>query len=130
MTQNLFIRPTQLGQTPSAPVKKPQQHDAGQNFAGVFQHQLLTQSEVEVKFSAHALKRMESRNIKLSGEDLSVLNEAVDRAEAKGARESLILMDQLALIVSVKNRTVITAVDGESLRENVFTNIDSAIIAK
>ena len=50
--------------------------------------------------------------------------------EAKGAKESLILMDQLALVVSVKNRTVITAVDGASLKDNVFTNIDSAVIIK
>lgn len=128
MSQNLFIRPTQIGQSPTPPVKKPLQRETDRAFAGVLHQQLLAQNEV--KFSAHAVKRLESRNIKLSGEDLAVLNEAVDRAEAKGARESLILMNQLALIVSVKNRTVITAVDGESLRENVFTNIDSAIIAK
>jgi flagellar operon protein len=56
------------------------------------------------------------------------LQEAVGRARAKGARESLVLMGELALVVSVKNNTVITAVDGANLRENVFTNIDSAVI--
>ncbi|HEX3047301.1 MAG TPA: flagellar biosynthesis protein, partial [Bacillota bacterium] len=58
------------------------------------------------------------------------LRDAVNKAEAKGARESLILMDQMALVVSIKNRTVITAVDNESLKDNVFTNIDSAVIVK
>jgi flagellar operon protein len=56
------------------------------------------------------------------------LQEAVNRARAKGARESLVLMGELALVVSVKNNTVITAVDGANMRENVFTNIDSAVI--
>ena len=64
------------------------------------------------------------------------LSEAVDRAEAKGAREALVLMpgaertDDLALVVSVKNRTVITAMDGNSIQDNVFTNIDSAVVAR
>jgi flagellar operon protein len=52
----------------------------------------------------------------------------VDRAAAKGARESLVMMDDVALVVSVKNRTVITAVDRAHLKDNVFTNIDSAVI--
>jgi len=52
----------------------------------------------------------------------------VSKAAAKGARESLILLDDKAFVVSVRNRTVITAVDGEHLKENVFTNIDSAVI--
>ncbi|MDI7248269.1 MAG: TIGR02530 family flagellar biosynthesis protein [Bacillota bacterium] len=81
-----------------------------------------------VRFSGHAQMRMRTRNISLSEADMAKLAQAVDRASAKGARESLILMDNLALVVSVRNRTVITAVDGEHIRENVFTNIDSAVI--
>jgi flagellar operon protein len=53
----------------------------------------------------------------------------VDRAEEKGARDSLVLLRDMAFIVSVSNRTVVTAMDGERLKENVFTNIDSAVIA-
>jgi flagellar operon protein len=75
-------------------------------------------------------KTINDEKANFSNEDLALLNQAVDRAESKGAKESLVLMDQLALIVSIKNRTVITAVDGESMKENVFTNIDSAVIAK
>jgi len=81
-----------------------------------------------VRFSGHAQMRMRTRNISLSEGDMAKLAQAVDRASAKGARESLILMDNLALVVSIRNRTVITAVDGERIKENVFTNIDSAVI--
>ncbi len=128
MNNPIFIRPPQIG--PAAPLttQKPVQNSNGPDFQSIFQQTIAAQKEV--KFSAHALKRLESRQIKMSPEDMARLNEAVDRAEAKGARESLILMDQLALIVSIKNRTVITAVDGQSLKENVFTNIDSAVIAR
>lgn len=82
----------------------------------------------QIKFSGHAEMRMRMRNISLSHTEMSRLSDAVNRAEAKGARESLILMDKLALIVSIRNRTVITAVDEERMKENVFTNIDSAVI--
>lgn len=81
-----------------------------------------------LKFSAHAQQRLERRQIDLDAQRLSRLEEAVEKAAAKGARESLVLLDDLALVVSVKNRTVITAVDEKSLKEKVFTNIDSAII--
>ncbi|GAW92923.1 TIGR02530 family flagellar biosynthesis protein [Calderihabitans maritimus] len=81
-----------------------------------------------VKFSRHAQERLASRNIRLRPEDLARINSAVEKAAQKGARDSLVLMDDLALVVSVKNRTVVTAVDGSHLKENVFTNIDSAVI--
>ncbi len=83
-----------------------------------------------IKFSAHARTRIESRNIAVDGQRLEKLTMAVEKAADKGARESLILMDDAAFIVSVENRTVITAVDRENLKENVFTNIDSAIIVE
>ena len=61
-------------------------------------------------------------------DDIAKLGNAITKAAAKGARESLVLMDQAALVVSVPNRTVITAVDKNALKENIFTNIDSAMI--
>lgn len=82
----------------------------------------------DLKFSRHAQERIENRQIKLEQKHLLRLKEAVEKAQTKGARESLILLDDLAFVVSIKNKTVITAVDGESRRGNVFTNIDSAII--
>ena len=82
-----------------------------------------------MKFSQHAAQRLQTRNINLTPVQMNQLNNAVDKAAQKGARESLILMDKdLALVVSVTNRTVITAMDGASIKDNVFTNIDSAVI--
>jgi len=81
-----------------------------------------------LKFSAHAKERLALRNINLSEEDTARITDAVNKAAAKGARQSLLVMDQMAFIVSVTNRTVITALDGGSMKENVFTNIDSAVI--
>ena len=82
----------------------------------------------EVKFSNHAIDRMVNRGIQFTKADLTKLNEAVDRAGAKGSRDSLILMNDSALIVSVKNKTVVTVMDRAQLKENVFTNIDSTIV--
>lgn len=90
--------------------------------------QILNKEVNGVRFSQHALQRMQSRNIQLGQADLNKLNDAVDKAAQKGAQESLVLMNNLALVVSVKNRTVITAMDGNSIKDNVFTNIDSAVI--
>jgi flagellar operon protein len=81
-----------------------------------------------LKFSQHALDRMQSRGISFKPEELTRLNEAVDKAAKKGSKESLVLMGDNALIVSVKNRTVVTAMDREAMKENVFTNIDSTVI--
>ena len=81
-----------------------------------------------LKFSAHAMQRLQSRNISLSTEDVAKMNVMADKAAAKGAKNSLFIMRDVAMVVSIKNRTVITAVDSDSMKENVFTNIDSAAI--
>lgn len=81
-----------------------------------------------VKFSNHAVDRMMSRGINFSQDDIKRLNEVVDKAAAKGSRDSLVLMGDSALIVSVKNKTVVTVMDKASMKENVFTNIDSTIV--
>ena len=83
-----------------------------------------------LKFSAHATQRLESRKIKLTADDLARMNAMADKAAEKGAKQSLFMMNDVALVVSIKNRTVITAVDRDSMKENVFTNIDSAAIIK
>lgn len=90
--------------------------------------QLAAQTANPIKFSNHAVERMMSRGISYSKEDMGRLNEAVDRASAKGSKDSLILMNDSALIVSVKNRTVVTVMDKNALKENVFTHIDSTIV--
>ncbi|SMB82425.1 flagellar operon protein [Desulfonispora thiosulfatigenes DSM 11270] len=81
-----------------------------------------------LSFSSHCIKRLEQNNINLSNIQIDKLTKAIDKAESKGAKESLMLLDDLALVVSIKNRTVITAVDSERMKDNVFTNIDSAVI--
>lgn len=81
-----------------------------------------------LKFSAHAQKRLDEARIKLDSQQVARLEKAVQKAADKGAKESLVLMDNLALVVSIRNRTVITAVDNDRMKENVFTNIDSAVI--
>jgi len=85
-------------------------------------------SQGNLKFSAHAKERLASRKIELSPADLMKIGNAVDKAAQKGSRESLIMMDKLALVVSVKNKTVVTAVDNARMKEHIFTNIDSAVI--
>ena len=80
----------------------------------------------ELKFSKHASERLVSRNIDLSESQKERLNQAVKAAEAKGIKESLVMMDNLAFIVNVKNNTVITAVAGGE--EKIFSNIDGAVV--
>ncbi len=83
-----------------------------------------------LKFSAHAMQRLQSRNIQLSPDDVNRMNQMADKAAAKGAKQSLFMMGDTAMVVSIKNRVVITAVDSDSMKDNVFTNIDSAAIIK
>lgn len=81
-----------------------------------------------LKFSNHAVERMQSRGVYFSQDEIGKIQDAVGRAAAKGSKDSLILTDKAALIVSVKNNTVVTVMDKNALKENVFTNIDSTIV--
>ncbi|NLU51838.1 MAG: flagellar biosynthesis protein [Clostridiaceae bacterium] len=97
----------------------------GSEFSAILNQQL---SEVrQVKMSKHAAMRLEARNINLSSEQLERLNNAVDKASSKGVRDTLVIMDDVAFVVNVHNRTVITAVNQSELKDNVFTNIDGAV---
>ena len=82
-----------------------------------------------VQFSRHAAKRIEQRGLDLDAARLERLELAVGRAAEKGSKDSLILLDELALVVSVQHRTVVTAMDEAGSKEHVFTNIDSVVIA-
>jgi len=97
--------------------------------SGVDFARLMQKKVGEVKFSAHAQTRMKSRNITMTQEMMSKLNTAVSGAEKKGAQDTLVLLSDLAFIVNIPNRTVVTALEGDSVRENIFTNIDSTVIA-
>lgn len=82
----------------------------------------------ELKFSKHAAMRLADRNINLSQEQSERLESGVVKANQKGIRESLVIVDSLAFIVNVPNRTVVTALDQTDASDNIFTNIDGAVI--
>jgi len=84
----------------------------------------------KLSFSKHAKKRVNSRSIPFTEVEMQKLQSGTDKARAKGARDSLIMVNKTAYIVSIENNKVITAVDEESMNENVFTNIDSAVFMK
>jgi len=88
----------------------------------------LSQIKAGIKFSSHASQRLQERKINMDAKMMSKMNEAIDRAAAKGLEESLIISPDAAFIVSVKNRTVITAMDRDQMSGNVFTNIDGAVV--
>ncbi|MCR8642187.1 flagellar biosynthesis protein [Paenibacillus sp. N1-5-1-14] len=90
-----------------------------------FQHILDKQF---VRFSHHAEMRLQQRGIELKPEQLMKLETAIDKAAAKGAKDTLMVLGGTALIVNVPNRTVVTAMDGLSMKDNVFTQIDSAVV--
>lgn len=125
LNQLLPVSPLPL---PSAKSKPAAGREAGPAFEQALRQELAKSRAL--KFSAHAEKRLNERNIVLAAEDLAKIDRAVRQAEAKGARESLILYGDLALIASIRNRTVVTALDGNAAQEHVFTNIDSAVIMR
>lgn len=102
-------------------------NSTGKTNAGKFDS-LLQDELKKVKFSGHALERLESRNIELNGMQLERLNDAISTAKDKGSREALVLMDEQAFIVSVQNNTVITVLDKNTMGDNFVGNIDSAVL--
>lgn len=98
----------------------------GSSFDAILRQQL--QSKEALKFSKHANMRLESRDIKLTDDQITRLENGVSKAEAKGIKESLVLMDNVALVVNIENKTVVTALDHSETREHVFTNIDGAVV--
>ena len=82
----------------------------------------------ELKFSKHATNRLADRNIALTDEQMGRLTNGTEKAREKGIQESLVIVDSLAFIVNIKNNTVVTAMDRTDTVDNVFTNIDGAVI--
>lgn len=119
------LLPPQIGKVARGR-ERPMQPVERRSFGEILKQQLTKQTEI--KFSAHAMNRLQTRKMDLTQKDLERLDEAIAKADQKGARESLVLFDDRAFVVSVTNRTVITAIDGDSLKEGIFTNIDSAVI--
>uniref|UniRef100_C6E8E0 Flagellar operon protein n=1 Tax=Geobacter sp. (strain M21) TaxID=443144 RepID=C6E8E0_GEOSM len=122
----LFPQPIQAPVKPRQNVNQPAGKSVGSStpFAQVLDQKLTGEP---VRLSQHAQERLKSRGITLSDSDMEKLQGAVDSVAQKGGKESLIMMGDAALVVSVKNRTVVTAMDRQSMKGNVFTNIDSAV---
>ena len=112
--------------TRTQPVRPSVQTPQGPSFADVLRG---TAGAQPVQFSKHAVQRLERRNLAVDTTSMQRLQDGVDRAAGKGARDAVVLVDDTAFVVSVRNRTVITAVGKDQMTDHVFTNIDSAVIA-
>jgi flagellar operon protein len=130
---SVLPNPAIVAPGPTAPVQTPAtaasrttraQAPAGPSFA-----ELLSKQTSAPHFTRHALERLQQRGITLDQTTLGRLTDGVQRAAGKGSRDSVVFVDGTAYVVSVKNNTVITAVGSEHMRQQVFTNIDSAVIA-
>ena len=86
------------------------------------------QATEQLNFSRHLAERLERRRLDLSAERLTRLNSAVDKAAGKGSRDSVVFLDELALLVNVPSRTVLTAMQTDKMKDGVFTNIDSVVV--
>jgi flagellar operon protein len=117
--------PENLPVEPGIP-KLKNHHPRGGEFARALDE--ARQQPQELRFSAHALERMTQRGIELTPAQLEKIQGAVDTAASKGSRSSLVLLNEKAFVISVPNRTVITALEGDALRDQVVTQIDSAVI--
>jgi len=111
---------------PAAPTERRRVAGDGPSFDAVLRASV---PSTRVQFSRHALQRLERRGITVDPPVQARLDDGVTRAAGKGAREAVVFVDGTAFVVSVRNRTVITAVDRDHMRDHVFTNIDSAVIA-
>lgn len=115
------IPPAGVGNTKPSQSDTPRSNEASPSFKDVLSGQL-------VRFSHHAEQRLKQRGIEFKPDQIAKLDSAINQVAKKGAKDSLILMQDVALIVNVKQKTVVTAMDGPSMKDNVFTQIDSAVI--
>lgn len=115
-----FIPITQTNEPGSSKINGP-----ADNFSSIFEKELS-----KLKFSNHAIKRLENRNIQLTDTDINRIQDAVQKAEMKGSKDSLVMMNNTAYIVNIPNKTVVTALPVEQSADNIFTNIDSVVFAQ
>lgn len=118
----------QINRTKQSPLVTPSKKtsDNHQGFDAIFKQEL--DARDSIKFSKHANSRLHSRNITLSDGQLQRLEMGVSTAKNKGVKESLMLMDDIALVVNVDKATVITALNKDETQNHVFTNIDGALL--
>jgi len=126
MNNPMLVGHLTTGRTGPIQGHRPSDRNRQANSDGVSFRELLSQQQL--KFSHHAEQRLQQRGIQLQPDQLERIASAVDQAAAKGAKDSLVLFQDIAMIVSVPNRTVVTAMDGHSMKEHIFTQIDSAVV--
>lgn len=120
---NISKKASSIGNNLVNPGIRPSKPEAAQTFENILN------KERELTFSTHALERLNQRQISLEPSELIRLEKAVNDAQSKGAKDALILLNRKAFIVSIANKTVITALNSDENEGKVYTNIDSAVIA-
>ncbi len=121
------ILPQPLVQNTGVEKKMPRDKEA-ESFQDILLRELAAARQI--KISAHARKRLQERKITLTGKDLDNIAQALNRAGSKGIRDSLIIYGDLAMVASINNRTIVTAMHNEDASEKIFTNIDGAMFVK
>ncbi len=129
--RNQFLSIEQLTDTYLQDSKKIQRSDNENqiSFGQILEDKSKTFTQGSVlRFSKHATNRLNTRNIELSDEQVTRLQDGCEKAGAKGIKDSLVIVDELAFIVNIPSATVVTAMDQNETNENIFTNIDGAVI--
>lgn len=126
MIYNRMIPPVPPVKT-TGEISKARNIQRSQGVQADFANILKDKLNQDIKISKHAQMRMEMRHVNLTETQRQKLCNAINKADTKGVKDTLVVMDQMAFVVNVKNRTVITAMNSNEMRENVFTNIDGAV---
>ena len=126
MVDQVNLRTTEIQRQPK-PLGPSQSPSKQGDFAATLTRE--TERQEALRISQHAQKRLDSSQVRLTDADIQRLDGAVRRATEKGSNQSLVMLDDLALVVSIKNKVVITAVNEARTKEGIFTNIDSVVIA-
>ena len=126
-SNRIINSPLTTGKVQTSNVRKSNTGTTGVGFDDFLQQAI--DKGTGVKFSKHAEMRMQARNINLTQTQKDKINNAISTAQQKGVKDSLVILDNMAFVVNVNSKTVITAVNNNELKENVFTNIDGAIFA-
>lgn len=127
--QSIINQPVESGKNNVSTANDEASHVNAQGNSFADELRTMISGRSQVQFSNHAIKRLESREIDVIGNDsIERLNKGVELAAQKGCDQSLILVDSTAYIVSVANNKVITTISQADLKDNVFTNIDSTVI--
>lgn len=120
---NNLINPNLVNKVKKSESTNNKANIEGKSFKEILQNKSTNEN---IMFSKHASMRLNDRNLSLSNSQIKRVENGIKKAEEKGIKDSLVLVDNIALLVNVKNKTVVTAIDNNS--EKVYTNIDGAVI--